>query len=110
MRPTAISDELQGAECAEEQLWGRMTPLVQGELRKQPPPCKVKGKSEKPQSTELQRDPEACQPAPHHTGLPNTQQLLQLDACVTILLKELVCFQDPTYQDPVKATTKCQFE
>ncbi|XP_073908486.1 selenocysteine insertion sequence-binding protein 2 isoform X3 [Castor canadensis] len=78
----------------------------------------IEGKSEELLGTELQRDAEACQPAPDHAALPKIHsrrfrdycsQMLskEVDACVTDLLKELVRFQDRMYQkDPVKAKTK----
>ncbi|XP_008852807.1 selenocysteine insertion sequence-binding protein 2 isoform X2 [Nannospalax galili] len=78
----------------------------------------VEEESEEPLGTELQRDPEACQPAPNHAAFPKIHsrrfrdycsQMLskEVDACVTGLLKELVRFQDRMYQkDPVKAKTK----
>ncbi|XP_051027283.1 selenocysteine insertion sequence-binding protein 2 [Acomys russatus] len=78
----------------------------------------VEGESEEPAGTEFQRDPEACQPAPDSATFPKIHsrrfrdycsQMLskEVDACVTVLLKELVRFQDRMYQkDPVKAKTK----
>lgn len=78
----------------------------------------VEGESEEPAGTELQRDPEACQPSPDSATFPKIHsrrfrdycsQMLskEVDACVTGLLKELVRFQDRMYQkDPVKAKTK----
>ncbi|KAL1785047.1 selenocysteine insertion sequence-binding 2 [Sigmodon hispidus] len=78
----------------------------------------IEGESEEPTGTELQRDPEACQPAPDGATFPKIHsrrfrdycsQMLskEVDACVTGLLKELVRFQDRMYQkDPVKAKTK----
>ncbi|XP_013210663.1 selenocysteine insertion sequence-binding protein 2 isoform X1 [Microtus ochrogaster] len=78
----------------------------------------IEGESEEPTATEIQRDPEVCQPAPGSATFPKIHsrrfrdycsQMLskEVDACVTGLLKELVRFQDRMYQkDPVKAKTK----
>ncbi|XP_045877996.1 selenocysteine insertion sequence-binding protein 2 isoform X1 [Meles meles] len=78
----------------------------------------LEGEPEGPPSAELQKEVEGCHLVPSGTGGPKIHsrrfrdycsQMLskEVDACVTELLKELVRFQDRTYQkDPVKAKTK----
>ncbi|XP_047556110.1 LOW QUALITY PROTEIN: selenocysteine insertion sequence-binding protein 2 [Lutra lutra] len=78
----------------------------------------LEGASEGLPRAELQKEVGGCHPVPSGTGGPKIHsrrfrdycsQMLskEVDACVSELLKELVRFQDRTYQrDPVKAKTK----
>ncbi|XP_005408936.1 PREDICTED: selenocysteine insertion sequence-binding protein 2 isoform X1 [Chinchilla lanigera] len=117
--PAMASDEAQDAESgAEEQAADQAGPAVSGRTEELASTPVVEGQSEEPPATELQKDAEACQPAPDQAAFPKIHsrrfrdycsQMLskEVDACVTDLLKELVRFQDRMYQkDPVKAKTK----
>ncbi|XP_021119381.1 selenocysteine insertion sequence-binding protein 2 isoform X2 [Heterocephalus glaber] len=113
--PAMASDEAQGAEIsAEEQVTNQAGPTGGREELAASTPA-VEGQSEDPPGAEVQKDADACQPAPDQAGFPKIHsrrfrdQMLskEVDACVTDLLKELVRFQDRMYQkDPVKAKTK----
>ncbi|XP_059268078.1 selenocysteine insertion sequence-binding protein 2 isoform X1 [Mustela nigripes] len=78
----------------------------------------LEGESEGLPRAELQKEVEGCHLVPSSAGCPKIHsrrfrdycsQMLskEVDACVSELLRELVRFQDRTYQkDPVKAKTK----
>ncbi|XP_032164464.1 selenocysteine insertion sequence-binding protein 2 [Mustela erminea] len=110
---TALDGESGGDDGAPEQA----VPSEGSDVSSSSAPA-LEGESEGLLRAELQKEVEGCHLVPSSAGCPKIHsrrfrdycsQMLsrEVDACVSELLRELVRFQDRTYQkDPVKAKTK----